>query len=347
MAAAERSSESITGRGLRRRVRAWFLSRLPLADTWTLTQRNVYILPTKAGLVFCATLVIMLLASINYQLNLGYVLTFLLAGSGVVSMHLTHGVLRGLTLHMRPSAPVVAGDAAVLDIVFTNPGKSRHALALHFDDRGVHGRSFAWVDIPAQGQETARVSLVPASRGWHAVPTLVVETVFPFGLFRAWTLWRPATRVLAYPRPETPAPPLPTAQSVPGERPLPNAHARRAALAARRQHAPGGLEEDGTHRRDGQPRHRRFRQPRAVAGLVGHQRPPAQRRRTAPVAPGRLGDGCRPQRRHLRHAPARPRVRRRTRRCPPPRLARSPGAVAMIRCCRGDGPRHPSDEGFA
>ncbi len=225
MAATERSSESITGRGLRRRVRAWFLSRLPLADTWTLTQRNVYILPTKAGLVFCATLVIMLLASINYQLNLGYVLTFLLAGSGVVSMHLTHGVLRGLTLHMRPSAPVVAGDAAVLDIVFTNPGKSRHALALHFDDRGVHGRSFAWVDIPAQGQETARVSLVPASRGWHAVPTLVVETVFPFGLFRAWTLWRPATRVLAYPRPETPAPPLPTAQSVPGERPLPNAHA--------------------------------------------------------------------------------------------------------------------------
>ena len=29
-------------------------------------------------------------ASINYQLNLGYVLTFLLAGSGVVSMHVTH-----------------------------------------------------------------------------------------------------------------------------------------------------------------------------------------------------------------------------------------------------------------
>jgi uncharacterized protein (DUF58 family) len=225
MAAAGRSSESITGRGLRRRVRAWFLSRLPLSDTWTLTQRNIYILPTKAGLVFCATLVIMLLASINYQLNLGYVLTFLLAGSGVVSMHLTHGALRGLTLHVRPGAPVVAGDAAVLDIVFTNPGKSRHALALHFDDRGEHGRSFAWVDIPAQGQETARVSLVPATRGWHAVPTLMVETVFPFGLFRAWTLWRPATRVLAYPRPETPAPPLPAAQSVPGERPLPNASA--------------------------------------------------------------------------------------------------------------------------
>jgi hypothetical protein len=47
----------------------------------------------------------MLLAAINYQLNLGYALTFLLAGAGLVSMHVTHGNLRGLTLHLRPTAP--------------------------------------------------------------------------------------------------------------------------------------------------------------------------------------------------------------------------------------------------
>ena len=45
---------------------------------------------------------VLLLASINYQLNLGYLLTFLLAGSGVVAMHVTHGTLRGLTLHLLP-----------------------------------------------------------------------------------------------------------------------------------------------------------------------------------------------------------------------------------------------------
>ena len=72
------------------------------ATRCTLTQRNIYILPTKAGLAFALTLMVLLLASINYQLNLGYVLTFLLAGSGVVSMHLTHGTLRGLTLHLQP-----------------------------------------------------------------------------------------------------------------------------------------------------------------------------------------------------------------------------------------------------
>jgi uncharacterized protein (DUF58 family) len=194
----------------------WLQTRLKASDTQALTQKNVYILPTKAGVAFAFTLLLMLVAAINYQLNLGYVLTFLLAGAGLVSMHLTHGTLRGLTLHLRPPAPGFAGDPALLEIVLTNPGRERHALAVFFRDRGDAGRTFAWCDVPAHGQETVRVSFVPAARGWHAVPLLVVESVFPFGLFRAWTVWRPASRVLAWPRPEQPAPALPAAASVVG-----------------------------------------------------------------------------------------------------------------------------------
>jgi uncharacterized protein (DUF58 family) len=223
--AASSAGTPAAAAGLRGRIRQWWHQRLPLTDTWLLTQRNVYIVPTKAGFVFAGTLLVMLLASINYQLNLGYVLTFLLAGSGIVSMHLTHGVLRGLTLHLRPTTAVFAGEAALLDVVITNPGRMRYGLALHFHDRSINGASFAWCDVPALGQETTRVSLVPATRGWHAVPTLVIETTFPLGLFRAWSIWRPAGRVLAYPQPEQPAPPLPSATSVAGERPLPRASA--------------------------------------------------------------------------------------------------------------------------
>ncbi len=190
--------------------RAWWQSRLPLTDTWVLGQRNVYILPTKAGFTFAATLAVMMLASINYQLNLGFALTFLLVGAALVSMHMTHGNLRGLTLHLRPAGDGYAGDAAVLEVVITNPGRERVALALHFEDRGTHGRAFDWSDAPAQGQTTAHVSIAPPRRGWHAVPAMVVETVFPFGLFRAWTVWRPAGRVLAWPRPEITPPALPS-----------------------------------------------------------------------------------------------------------------------------------------
>ncbi len=110
---------------VRSRFRAWWQARLPRTDTLLLTQRNVYILPTRAGFMFGLTLLVLLVASVNYQLNLGYVLTFLLAGSGVVSMHLTHATLRGLTLHLKPVAPVFAGEPAVLDVVLDSAGQRR------------------------------------------------------------------------------------------------------------------------------------------------------------------------------------------------------------------------------
>jgi uncharacterized protein (DUF58 family) len=202
---------------VRARFRSWWQARLPLTDTWQLGQRNIYILPTPAGLMFALTLVVMLLASINYQLNLGYALTFLLAGAGLVSMHLTHGNLRGLTLHLKPLASGFAGEPVRLDVVLSNPGSERHGLALRFEDRHAHGEATAWCDTPAGGQGHAQLSFVPPHRGWHGAPVLVLESAFPFGLFRAWSVWRPAARALAWPRPEQPTPPLPASAARAGD----------------------------------------------------------------------------------------------------------------------------------
>jgi uncharacterized protein (DUF58 family) len=199
---------------LRARFGAWVDARQPRVDTLLLTQRNVYILPTRAGWMFALTLIVLLLASINYQLNLGYVLTFLLAGSGVVSMHLTHATLRGLTLHLKPVAPVFAGEPAVLDIVLTSPGVARFGIGLKV--WGAPESTLTWLDVPALGQAHAQVSFVPTTRGHHGVPTLGAETRFPLGLFRVWTLWRPAARLLVYPAPERPAAVLPAARALPG-----------------------------------------------------------------------------------------------------------------------------------
>lgn len=200
------------GGSARQRLRAWWLSRLPLTDTWQLGQRNIYILPTRGGWVFALTLLVMLASAINYQLNLGYVLTFLLAGSAAVSIHTTHSTLRGLTLRLRPPAPVFAGEPARLEVVVSNPGGARHGIGLRLYERR-RAPHHAWCDVPALGQASASLSYVPRTRGWHALPALLVETRFPFGLFSAWTHWRPAGQLLAYPRCEAGAPPLPSARS--------------------------------------------------------------------------------------------------------------------------------------
>jgi len=199
---------------VRARVRGWLTSRLPRTDSQLLTQGNVYILPTRAGWMFAMTLVVLLLASVNYQLNLGYVLTFLLAGSGIVSMHITHGTLRGLTLHLRPVAPAFAGSPAVLDVVMSSPSSARFGVGLRLLD--APPSTLAWTNVPAGGQSTAHVSFVPTARGRQDVPTLSAETRFPLGLFRAWTVWRPLAQLLVYPQVEVDAPALPAARPATG-----------------------------------------------------------------------------------------------------------------------------------
>ena len=198
----------------RRRFRSWWQGRLARTATHTLNQRNIYILPTRAGLLFALTIVTLLVASINYQLNLGYALTFLLAGCGGVSIHLTHNTLRGLTLRLRPVTPVYAGDPAALEVVLSSPGGARHGIGLKIE--AASGWTLSWVDVPDGGHASAQVSFIPDARGRHEVPTLSAETRFPLGLFRAWTVWRPVGEVMVYPRPEEPAAPLPLPRPVPG-----------------------------------------------------------------------------------------------------------------------------------
>ncbi len=240
--------------GLSQRIARWWLSRQPLTDTWVLGQRNIYILPTRAGLMFGLTLLTLLLASINYELNLGFLLTFLLAGSAVVSMHMTHATLRGLTLRLKPPAPVFAGDGATLDIVLSHTGRARYGIELSealggARERRAARRRLPWfttrqaehpqrrrertvsVDVGAASQTDAHLMLSMPVRGLHPAPALTVETRFPFGLFRAWTVWRPAAQVLVYPRPENPPHALPTAVATPAS----------AATAART----AGPEPDG------------------------------------------------------------------------------------------------------
>lgn len=217
---------------VRARLQHWFEARLPLSDSVLLTQRTVYILPTRPGLMLFLTLLVLLVASINYQLNLGYLLTFLLAGTTLVGMHVCHGTLRGLAMNLIAPHAHYAGASTAFDIKLTNARRAvRHGIGLSVwnphpavAQKGAESH-WAWTDVPAQGSCLVQVAFTPARRGLHRLPTLTAETRFPLGTFRVWTVWRPAAQVMVYPAPELSAPPLP-----PGE-----PRAQGAGSAARAQ----------------------------------------------------------------------------------------------------------------
>lgn len=203
---------------LRRRWQAWWQGRQPVADTHQTTQRNVYIVPTWAGVAFCCTLGVLLLASINEQISLGYALTFALTGAGLASMHTTHGNLRGLQMDLKAPDGVHAGDDYTLELRLHNPGRARFGIAVSAQlDSGA--TEPAWVDVPALGHAVLQLRLPAARRGLHALPRLIITTRFPLGFFRAWSYWRPASQVWVYPQPEA-APPPSRLRPKPG-RPMP------------------------------------------------------------------------------------------------------------------------------
>ncbi|GAB4400335.1 MAG: DUF58 domain-containing protein [Rhodoferax sp.] len=194
--------------GLRRRLSQWWLARQPAADRHRLTHRNVYILPTGAGWMLALTVAVLLLASINYQLSLGYALSFLLAASAVASMHMGHANLRELTLNFIAPTAVFSGTASTFHVEITNPtGRARYGLTLGLAQEPA--RHAVTLDAGPQASVRCALRWTPTLRGLHPVPPLRMQSSFPLGTFRVWTLWRCASPVCVYPQPEAQAPALP------------------------------------------------------------------------------------------------------------------------------------------
>lgn len=178
----------------------------PVVGDFRLDRHIIYILPSRAGLVFAGALATMLLAAINYSLQLGYLLTFLLFSIALVSMLHTWRNLAGLVLRAGRAEPVHAGDIAEFHLTVLN--RSRLArYAIQFDVPGMAQPIV--IDAGAEAETASSLALPTRDRGRLAVPRIKLSTSFPLGLWRAWSYWHPASSVVVWPAVETPAPALP------------------------------------------------------------------------------------------------------------------------------------------
>ncbi len=201
---------------LRQRWLRWLTrDQQPRRTSIVLDQRRIYIFASTAGIGFVALLLAMLSACINYELSLGYVLTFLLGSLMLVTIFHTFRNLLGLEIRPVRAEPVFAGDMARFELSLHNPSSlGRQALNFCFA-----GQPATRVNIPGQQEQVVVVVHATTQRGQLAAPRVVLDTFFPLGWFRAWTyLWFDLSTAI-YPAPEQDAPPLPPGQlqECPGE----------------------------------------------------------------------------------------------------------------------------------
>lgn len=194
-----------------RQFRIWLFRPRIESGAVTLTQRRIFILPTRKGIGFAFVLLLMLLGDINYNLSLGYALTFLLGTLALLTMLHAFRNMAQLEIRAGRADAVFAGDKAQFVFHFHNRSSlPRYRLNL----RGEDGCSLAF-DMPARQGVEVKLPVPASQRGWLESGRLTLFTEFPLGLFYAWSYLQFDTRCLVYPKPAAPLP-LPASLSPDG-----------------------------------------------------------------------------------------------------------------------------------
>jgi uncharacterized protein (DUF58 family) len=175
----------------------WVVRRIPPARNVILDHQNIFIIPNKQGLGFLFMLGLMFIGAVNYEASLAFALVFLLLGMFVLSIFYTFRNLAGLHVSAVPGAPVFAGEQAEIVVIL-----NRHGSRLYESVQlGFPGSRKLVADLVHEREQRPSVFVPATRRGRFSPGRMVIETVFPFGICRAWSLIDLNFTCLVYPRP--------------------------------------------------------------------------------------------------------------------------------------------------
>ena len=169
------------------------------------THQRVYIVPTKRGLAFLLALLLMLIASVNYALSLGYALCFILSGLFAATLLHTYKNLAGVEVHTIDKINAFAGDKVAFLISLSNTlDDIRHGIRVSND----HGARLL-THIEPRDTTQAMLTMTVPTRGKSNLGRITLQSDWPLGLWTCWTYLHTPIAALVYPRPEDNPPALP------------------------------------------------------------------------------------------------------------------------------------------
>ena len=182
---------------LRRGWRSWVQRRIPPSRQIQLTQRSIFILPSRQGWVFIVALVAMFIGGVNYGNSLILALTFFLAGLLFVAILQTFRNLAGVTLTYESSEAGFVGEFVMYVLhLTTSKAYSHESIELSFPGLELHVSAVE----PKQASEV-KIFVPAVSRGLQKPGRLRVQTVFPLGLMQAWSWVDLSLHGVVYPKP--------------------------------------------------------------------------------------------------------------------------------------------------
>jgi uncharacterized protein (DUF58 family) len=175
----------------------WAAKRSARADHVVLQHRTIYVFPSKQGLAFLLTVLLIWILGTNYQNNLILGLSFFLTSLMLVSVIHAFKNLLGLTFTPEARQQAAVGEFAPFDIKISSAYEfSHHGLLLSLVDEDP-----VCADILVGKPAQIRLHASAPHRGWLKLPRIVLKSYFPFGLIRAWAYIELQHRALIFPRP--------------------------------------------------------------------------------------------------------------------------------------------------
>lgn len=197
-----------TARSFRQRA---FRSRPEDALPLTIEHQRIYILPTGRGCAFVLALLLMLVASINYALSLGYALCFLLTGLFASALLHTYRTLAGLQVTSISATSGFAGENMPFEVALDETDGRLHQ-SIRIETR--HSTASTVVErVTTDETGTAVLSVPTQQRGRLPLGRLTLSSTWPLGLWRGWSYVHSPVIATVWPAPETDAPPLPLAEA--------------------------------------------------------------------------------------------------------------------------------------
>jgi uncharacterized protein (DUF58 family) len=173
--------KSIISRFIKRRLNQWLERRIPPASQHQLSNRNIFIMPTRFGYFYLFFVVLLFLLATNYQNNVIMLLSYLMASLFITVMMHSFYNLSGITLSSDKKIAGYAKQSIKLPIIVSAPSQ-RLNLNLCFDEQQTYHLSKT-----VKGEQTVYVACHYEQRGLYHPGRLKLWSEYSLGLFIAWT----------------------------------------------------------------------------------------------------------------------------------------------------------------
>ncbi|WP_448549396.1 hypothetical protein [Thalassotalea fusca] len=172
----------------------WLANRLHCDNVQKLSNRNIYIFPSKLGTAYIGFVVLLFILGTNYQNNLILLFSYVLASFFVSVMLHTFFNLSGLKIAAEDEYRLFSKQDGDIKLRLWSD-RAKYALSLSLGANENH-----LTDI-SRGNQVVHVNYVPSKRGIFNIERMNVFSRYAFGLFHCWSYLQFKSQIIAYPQP--------------------------------------------------------------------------------------------------------------------------------------------------